>query len=286
MKNEIGEYFDMPALLKHVELDTRRFADSSELSAAKYFLMLSKFIHLAPDVSTAIHMFIMREADIDTCKSLDDMAALLKEMGCKKFVPEIYSILDAYKKGNLRLAAFHADAIKDSFESFYSQIMKAKSAAKPTSDPGAKTYTQDAGLSLKEFIHRLDGENNNRKPVILAVDDSKIILQSVSSVLSDAYKVFVLPKPMELEKVLQTLTPDLFLLDYLMPEINGFELVPIIRKLDAHKDTPIIFLTSEGKIDTLTTAMGLGACDFIVKPFAPDTLREKIARHIVKKKVH
>jgi len=73
------------------------------------------------------------------------------------------------------------------------------------------------------------------------------------------------------------------LLDYKMPELNGFELVPIIRSFEEHKDTPIIFLTSMGTKGNISVAAMLGAVDFVVKPFDSDTLHEKIAKHIVKK---
>jgi DNA-binding response OmpR family regulator len=119
--------------------------------------------------------------------------------------------------------------------------------------------------------------------LILAVDDSPTILNSISSVLSDEYRVRTLVKPAMIEKLLETITPDLFLLDYLMPEINGFELIPVIRRFEEHKETPIIILTSEGTVDNVTAALALGACDFAVKPFDPVLLREKIKNHIKKK---
>jgi PleD family two-component response regulator len=121
------------------------------------------------------------------------------------------------------------------------------------------------------------------KLLVLTVDDSPAILEAVSAVLSNEYQVFKLPKPTMLEDVLKQVNPSLFLLDYQMPERNGFELIPIIRSLEAHKHTPIIFLTSEGTMDHIKTAIGLGACDFIVKPFNPEQLREKVAKHISKK---
>jgi two-component system chemotaxis response regulator CheY len=68
-----------------------------------------------------------------------------------------------------------------------------------------------------------------------------------------------------------------------MPGINGFEIVPIIRKHDIHKKTPIVFLTAEGTSDHVSAAHTVGACDFIVKPFQANILREKVAKHIVKK---
>ena len=164
----------------------------------------------------------------------------------------------------------------EGFNEFYWHIRAARTSKRP------EALTDDS-LPLGEYIQRLKEQEAGRKPLILAVDDSTVILHTVSSVLSGEYKVFTLPKPEELEKVLQKLTPDLFLLDYQMPEINGFELVPIIRGFKENKDNPIVFLTSNGTIDNVTAAMALGACDFVIKPFNPGTLREKIARHIVKK---
>jgi len=121
-----------------------------------------------------------------------------------------------------------------------------------------------------------------RKPVILAVDDSPVILKSVSSLLSDDYKVYTLAKSTLLEKMLDQIAPDLFLLDYNMPEISGLDLIHIIRGFVEHKDTPIMFLTSAGAtdIDSISGATMHEVCDLITKPVQPHILRERIACHI------
>ena len=137
--------------------------------------------------------------------------------------------------------------------------------------------------SEKQRLAKLKEEEHGRERIILAVDDSPDILKSVFFVLRDEYKVITLPKPQNLATLLKQVTPDLFLLDYNMPVMTGFDLVPTIRNLKRHKDTPIIFLTSEGTIDNLSAAIALGASDFIVKPFEPDILRERIAKHIYKR---
>ena len=121
---------------------------------------------------------------------------------------------------------------------------------------------------------------NTTKPCVLAVDDAPDVLKAVFYELRDHYMVFTLPKPEMLRDFLMKTTPDLFLLDYNMPVLNGFDLIPIIRSFDKHKHTPIVFLTSEGTIDNVSVAVALGASDFIVKPFDPDILREKIAKAI------
>jgi CheY-like chemotaxis protein len=122
----------------------------------------------------------------------------------------------------------------------------------------------------------------DNRPVVLAIDDSPDVLKAVYSMLRDIYKVFALPKPEKLKDFLAKTTPDVFLLDYQMPDISGFDLIPLIRAFPEHKETPIIFLTSAGTIEHLTVAIDLGASDFIVKPFEKDVLRTKVAKSINK----
>jgi len=270
------EYFDLSALLEQDDLKVRQLASKYAFSAKEYFNILSNFLRLAPDVSNALRRFANQEGDKEAYRSLDEMATLLNELRYDKYVSTFYTILEAFETDNWRLAAFHAERTMDDFNKFYAQI-KAAITEKTTE------AVLDNRLPLKEYIKLFDEEERNRKMIILAVDDSPVVLKSVSSVLCDVYKVYTLPKPTELEKILQRLTPDLFLLDYQMPEINGFELIPIIRSFKEHKDTPIVFLTSQGTIDTLTAAIALGACDFVVKPFNPDVLRERIKKALAKK---
>jgi len=118
------------------------------------------------------------------------------------------------------------------------------------------------------------------KPCVLAVDDAPDILKAIYHELHNDYRVITLPKPEMLKKILAGATPDLFLLDYHMPGLNGFELIPIIREMAVFKDTPIIFLTSSRTLSRVKEALILGACDYITKPFDPDILREKIAKHL------
>ena len=280
MEANKNEFFDLSILLKQDELKIRRLAASGRsITVDGYFCMLSDLIRRVPGVERALLNFADCNGDRDDYRDLDNMIMLLNNMGCDRFILDFHSLLDTYgKKGNWREAAVWAKRILDEFSAFYSQIIEAKIAAKPDNLP-------DVTLSLKQYIKHLDEEEANRKLLILAVDDSPVILKTVLFILSNDYKVFTLTKPTELEKVLQKLTPELFLLDYQMPELNGFDLVSIIRGFEEHKDTPIVYLTSAGTFDNVTAAIALGACDFIVKPFKPDVLREKIAKHIIKKKM-
>jgi len=284
MKLENNEFFNLPTLLRHNDLRIRQIAaEDPSLSVYEYFHMLSNYLNLTPDVARAFIKLSERNGDRDAAKYLENMVAVMADLGAKEFILELYSIIDAYGKGDWRLAAALTKQVMYDFEKVSARIATAKTAKKPESlpdldDPAAAT------LSLRDYLKFLDDEEANRKLIILAVDDSPVILKSVSSVLGNEYKVYTLPKPTMLEKLLMQITPELFLLDYKMPELSGFELIPIIRSFEEHKDTPIIFLTSEGTLENVTAALALGASDFVVKPFQAEILREKIKSYIVKKK--
>ena len=128
----------------------------------------------------------------------------------------------------------------------------------------------------------IDTDKNISKLSIIAVDDSPSILRSIQFTLGSKYKVHTLQKPEYLIKLLRNIKPDLFLLDYNMPVINGFELLKQIRELPDFKKTPIVFLTSERSNDHLNEAINLGSSEYIIKPFKPRHLREKIAKCLAK----
>ena len=276
------ERFDLTALLKKSDLNIRSLAAiTPNLTAGEYFDMLSELLRQAPVLISDLHKLISRDGDRNTYKNLAGTFTLLKNLGYERHAIDFDGVLDAYDRGHSRTTSAYAKKIMDDFDELCTQIK----AARITQQPGAIDDNPD-GLSLKEWIDRLyrqyhqPGEDIVRKPVILAVDDSPMILRSVSSLLGNDYKVYTLAKSAMLEKVLSQITPDLFLLDYNMPVLTGFELIPIIRGFEEHKDTPIIFLTSERTIDNVSGAVRLGACDFIVKPVQPNILRERVSKHI------
>ena len=285
MDNENNYSFDLRALLKTGDLNVRQVAKvESTMTVGEYYSRLHNFLSLAPDAYGALSAFVKRDCNKNTCKCIDNTASLLTDLGHDRLIPDLYSIVDAYGKGDWRLASIHAKKISDDFYGLCTRVSDAKRKRKTGVSTDTPNDNNTDQMPLKLFIKHLDDEEADRKPIILAVDDSPYILKTVSSVLSGDYKVFTLAKPTMLEKMLSQITPDLFLLDYQMPELTGFELVPIIRGFEEHKDTPIIFLTSLGTVDNVSGSILLGACDFVVKPVRHDVLREKIAKHIVKKK--
>jgi PleD family two-component response regulator len=152
---------------------------------------------------------------------------------------------------------------------------------------GADDYVSKLAAE-KELIERIEFHLDPKqkaaiKPVILAIDDDPSILQAVSHLLSDKYTVYTMPGvsgEKMIKGLLQKVVPDLFLLDCHMPILNGFELVPIIRKMSNHTKTPIVFLTSDGTPDNVYVAISNNASDFMLKPIDKAILREKMAHHL------
>jgi CheY-like chemotaxis protein len=69
--------------------------------------------------------------------------------------------------------------------------------------------------------------------------------------------------------LLQHFTPDMILLDVIMPEMDGLETLQRIQKLDACKNTPVIFMTGRSTPELISTFKQAGAIDIIAKPFNP-----------------
>jgi len=279
MTNKHTELFDLQVIMMQGDLNIRAAAAGKpDMTARGYFDMLSEMRRSAPEFIEDLDMLLSRESDRHTLKRLTRMIALLTDLGYDKDTINFDSLLDAYDSGHPRLTARYAKKIMENFDMLLSRVSGACITELPES-----VHADPETVALKDWINAPRKEGAGDKPVIVAIDDSPVILRSVSSLLSGEYKVYMLANSAMLEKTLSQIKPDLFLLDYRMPDINGFELVPIIRRYSAHKDTPIIFLTSEGTVDNLSVANKLGACDFIVKPVQPDVLREIIAKHLNRK---
>ena len=117
-----------------------------------------------------------------------------------------------------------------------------------------------------------------KKKRILIVDDTKDILQVVARRLQSwGYEALTAESGEEGLKMAQEQLPDLVLLDIMMPKMKGRDVCARL-KADPHtQHIPVIFLTALGLADHVKAGMDLGADDYIVKPFEPAELKERIA---------
>jgi serine/threonine protein kinase/ActR/RegA family two-component response regulator len=117
--------------------------------------------------------------------------------------------------------------------------------------------------------------------VILAVDDSKTGLLVLQTYLSrEGYRVVGCAAPSEAFATLERLTPELIILDVLMPEMDGFELCRRIREQERLRLVPIIFLSAACSLDERVKGLTVGGDDFIRKPYEPEEFTARIRAHL------
>lgn len=108
---------------------------------------------------------------------------------------------------------------------------------------------------------------------ILAVDDSRTMRQMVSYTLQGAgFDVVMAEDGRHALSVLDGDKVDLIITDINMPNMDGFELISVLRSEGAHKYTPILILTTESDAQKKERGKSLGATGWIVKPFNPEKL--------------
>jgi|GEM_PF-316648 len=76
--------------------------------------------------------------------------------------------------------------------------------------------------------------------------------------------------------------PDLIMMDVRMPRMTGYEACRQIKTMDSVKDIPVVFLSAKGQEAEIDTGLEAGAYDYILKPFAPDYLTQRVAEILVK----
>jgi len=112
---------------------------------------------------------------------------------------------------------------------------------------------------------------------ILLVDDSKTELHYVSDILSrQGYSVRTAENGDEAFRRLEEQTPDLILMDVVMPGMNGFQLTRAITKDPRYSRVPVIMCTSKDQETDKVWGIRQGARDYIVKPVDPQELTSKI----------
>lgn len=116
---------------------------------------------------------------------------------------------------------------------------------------------------------------------ILAVDDQAANLRVVGILLGrNGYEVVPAASGPEALAAAQAQTPDLILLDMMMPGMDGFELLAALRALPALRDVPVVFLTAAHDRDLLLRAFDAGAVDYVTKPFMPEELLARVSAHV------
>lgn len=112
---------------------------------------------------------------------------------------------------------------------------------------------------------------------VLVIDDDEMILRIVNRILAMDHHNVITANRFSNELMRSLSSFDLILLDIMMPWMDGFE---VMRQIREDTSCPIIFLTSKTQEEDLVYGLGMGADDYIKKPFSPEELRARIQSHL------
>ena len=114
---------------------------------------------------------------------------------------------------------------------------------------------------------------------ILAIDDEKNICSAIERILSAGgmYQVEMVTDSKEAIDKVNFLKPDLILLDIMMPGINGIQICKMLRENPLTATVPVIMVTAMVDEEYIVSAIQSGADDYIMKPFDPQELKDKVA---------
>ena len=114
--------------------------------------------------------------------------------------------------------------------------------------------------------------------VIITVDDSSTMRRIIKNTLQRLGFSSILEAGNGIEalEVMAKNKIDMIVTDWNMPEMDGLTFVKTVRQKEQSKDTPILMITTEAAKEDILTALRSGVNNYVVKPFTPDTLQEKV----------
>lgn len=123
------------------------------------------------------------------------------------------------------------------------------------------------------------------KPLILIVDDLLNNLQVLGNILiENGYEISMATGGPQALEMIETIVPDLILLDIMMPEMSGYEVCRKLKENHISSDIPVIFLTAKNETEDIVEGFEAGGIDFITKPFNSSELLARVNTYLQLKK--
>jgi two-component system chemotaxis response regulator CheY len=117
---------------------------------------------------------------------------------------------------------------------------------------------------------------------VLIVEDSKASREFIASTVEavPGVEAFQSASGFEALKILPRHRFDLIITDINMPDINGLELINFVKKNPNYRDTPLFVITTEGREQDRAKGLALGAAEYLIKPFEPQSLEGLLRRYL------
>lgn len=123
---------------------------------------------------------------------------------------------------------------------------------------------------------------HNQSPnKVLVIDDDKFMVRVISDCLEkEGYEVFGANDVTSAMELIYHVTPDIILLDVVLPKMNGYEICRLLRNDTRTSHLPIIMLTSRDQLEDKVAGLDAGADDYITKPFDNPELVARVKTHL------
>ena len=122
--------------------------------------------------------------------------------------------------------------------------------------------------------------DENNKSTVLIVDDERMDIITLTQILSPDYTIYAVKDGKEAIGRAEEFMPDVILLDIIMPEMDGFEVIAALKESEKTRDIPVIFITGLGATGDEERGLSQGAADYIVKPFKTDIVKLRVQNQI------
>jgi putative two-component system response regulator len=116
----------------------------------------------------------------------------------------------------------------------------------------------------------------NKLGTIMLVDDEPAILSALVETLEDDYNLMTATNGRDALALLEKRQPDLIISDVSMPVMDGLEFMTNLKKKGLSVKIPLLFLSAKGQVGDVEKGIALGAYGYLVKPFLPTRLIEKV----------
>jgi CheY-like chemotaxis protein len=241
--------------------------------------------HFEEEVVTRLHTI---EFILEASRRVDEASVLKKQIPSDKLIFKISGKVQDKKKITLDPNEWRIISLIDGIRTVRQLI----------SESGYEEFTVykilyslvSSGLieKSKEGQYREDGDDvehavikaEDKRKTILVVDDMQPMRDILRfSLKKEGYDVVVASNgETALKYAFDENSPDLIVLDIMMPKMDGYEVLRQLRESDAAKQIPVIFLTAKGQKKDVLKGMELGGNDYVVKPYKFKNLNKKIEK--------
>ncbi len=121
---------------------------------------------------------------------------------------------------------------------------------------------------------------DDKRTKILIVDDEPFFINTLVGLLKEDYGLMIAKSGEQALKRVAGAVPDLILLDVLMPDLDGYQVLARLKENPKTAEIPVIFLTSLDSVEDETRGLELGAVDYMKKPLSPPLVRSRIRNHL------